>query len=312
MGIKRDNKVRDSVPEPKVQSTGVDIKALEEAHGGPGVFNFDTRRQWDLKRDEWRFDAIPQFYLGKNVADFYRKDIDKDLEALEAEERDIMMGELETAEERERERKRNLLSADDELLARFIKRKIILRVKDSHWGRARRDRRVQMPRMHQKIPLSELKADLGDLGIGLHKVSQSIKEQQEAKEKLTQRRGRSRLRKTALQKIGGQPVVAVPITVGNKNRSFTEIQAIARAQSRSKSRTSRAAVRANSRSRSRARRAPSKGITSISASSTALTLKNKALKSLNRDGKCHPSDRHIYNPKPLHLFKGKNAHCAGR
>lgn len=39
-----------------------------------------------LADDSWKYDVIPEFYNGKNVADFIDPDIEAKLEALEREE----------------------------------------------------------------------------------------------------------------------------------------------------------------------------------------------------------------------------------
>jgi len=59
-------------------------------NGGPGVWAPDYRHQYDLKEDEWRYDAIPQILNGKNIADYIDPDIDAKLAALEQEEQQIV------------------------------------------------------------------------------------------------------------------------------------------------------------------------------------------------------------------------------
>eukprot|EP01095_Lingulamoeba_sp_RSL-Kostka_P000569 TRINITY_DN1084_c0_g1_i3.p1 TRINITY_DN1084_c0_g1~~TRINITY_DN1084_c0_g1_i3.p1 ORF type:complete len:669 (+),score=262.39 TRINITY_DN1084_c0_g1_i3:153-2159(+) len=46
----------------------------------------DWRKNYLLKNDEWKFDNIPEFYNGKNVADFIDPDIEDLLDELEREE----------------------------------------------------------------------------------------------------------------------------------------------------------------------------------------------------------------------------------
>lgn len=64
--------------------------------GGPGVWAPDYRDIYDLKDDNWKYDAIPEFINGKNIADFVDADILKKLEDLEQEEEQIA-SELEAA-----------------------------------------------------------------------------------------------------------------------------------------------------------------------------------------------------------------------
>ena len=65
-------------------------------NGGPGAWAPDYREQYDLKKDEWRFDEIPQVMDGKNISDYFDPDIEAKLAALEKEEEQIM-NELEAA-----------------------------------------------------------------------------------------------------------------------------------------------------------------------------------------------------------------------
>lgn len=59
-------------------------------NGGPGVWAPDYREQYDLKDEEWRFDAIPEIMNGRNIADYVDPDIERKLEDLEAEEEQLL------------------------------------------------------------------------------------------------------------------------------------------------------------------------------------------------------------------------------
>jgi nucleolar GTP-binding protein len=61
-------------------------KDLEQEHGGAGVFNVDLKKKYLLEDDEWKYDTIPEFLNGHNVADFIDPEIEEKLEALEREE----------------------------------------------------------------------------------------------------------------------------------------------------------------------------------------------------------------------------------
>lgn len=62
---------------------------LMEQYGGAGVYDIDDRKQWDLENEAWRYDQLPEFYDGKNIADFIDPDIEEKLRALEEEEAEI-------------------------------------------------------------------------------------------------------------------------------------------------------------------------------------------------------------------------------
>ena len=59
---------------------------IEEENGGPGVYNIDLKKTYDLADADWRHDKVPEFFNGKNVADFVDPDIEAKLAELEAEE----------------------------------------------------------------------------------------------------------------------------------------------------------------------------------------------------------------------------------
>ncbi|KAI7861537.1 GTP binding protein 4 [Spinellus fusiger] len=59
---------------------------IEYENGGAGVYNVDLKKIYMLADDEWRYDTIPEFLDGHNVADFIDPDIEEKLEALEREE----------------------------------------------------------------------------------------------------------------------------------------------------------------------------------------------------------------------------------
>eukprot|EP01119_Soliformovum_irregulare_P002399 TRINITY_DN12657_c0_g1_i1.p1 TRINITY_DN12657_c0_g1~~TRINITY_DN12657_c0_g1_i1.p1 ORF type:complete len:644 (-),score=206.18 TRINITY_DN12657_c0_g1_i1:40-1971(-) len=51
-----------------------------------GLNSVEWKKGYQLKSDEWKFDNIPEFYNGKNIADFIDADILERLEELEREE----------------------------------------------------------------------------------------------------------------------------------------------------------------------------------------------------------------------------------
>ncbi|KAI8059369.1 GTP binding protein 4 [Gilbertella persicaria] len=61
-------------------------KDLEQENGGAGVYNVDVKKKYMLADDDWKYDTIPEFLNGHNVADFIDPEIEEKLEALEREE----------------------------------------------------------------------------------------------------------------------------------------------------------------------------------------------------------------------------------
>ncbi|EIE82005.1 hypothetical protein G6F47_003781 [Rhizopus delemar] len=61
-------------------------KDLEVENGGAGVYNVNLKKKYLLENDDWKYDVIPEFLDGHNVADFIDPEIEEKLEALEREE----------------------------------------------------------------------------------------------------------------------------------------------------------------------------------------------------------------------------------
>merc|ERR1711920_114902 len=95
-----------------------------------------------------------------------------------------------------------------------------------------------------------------------------------------------------------------------------DIQAIARSQKRVRSRAEKALSKMgryrSTKKITKIKGAIHKGVGSLQASKKCDMLMKSAMKMLNRRGQIHESDRHYYTKKPIHLFKGKQRHCAGR
>ena len=66
-----------------------------------------------MENEDWRYDKWPEFYLGKNVADFYDKDIEEKLNKLEEEEAEILEMEAEQEAAREQSSDEDGVTMDD-------------------------------------------------------------------------------------------------------------------------------------------------------------------------------------------------------
>jgi len=85
-----------------IKKEGPTVRELQEEYGGAGIFYIPLEEHYLLEKDEWKYDKPPQFYLGKNVADYYDPDIERKLAELEAEEDKLLelegLGEMEEEE----------------------------------------------------------------------------------------------------------------------------------------------------------------------------------------------------------------------
>ena len=62
------------------------VKEVQEEKGGAGVFYIPPEEHFQLEEEEWKYDAVPEIYAGKNIADYIDPDIEQKLIALEKEE----------------------------------------------------------------------------------------------------------------------------------------------------------------------------------------------------------------------------------
>eukprot|EP00915_Cephaloidophora_sp_WS-2016_P008412 GHVH01011584.1.p1 GENE.GHVH01011584.1~~GHVH01011584.1.p1 ORF type:complete len:635 (+),score=96.78 GHVH01011584.1:41-1906(+) len=66
------------------------LKEECERGGGVGVFQLDTRKEWQLEDEDWNYDVVPEIFDGKNIGDFVDPDIMEKLAILEAEEAQLL------------------------------------------------------------------------------------------------------------------------------------------------------------------------------------------------------------------------------
>jgi len=109
-------------------------------NGGPGVWAPDYRHDYDLKEEEWRYDAIPQILNGKNIADYIDPDIEAKLAALEEEEQQIVSELQSTMQDDDSD-----LDEEEEAKFHAIKDKQLL---------ARAKARVNVKSNHPRMPRS--------------------------------------------------------------------------------------------------------------------------------------------------------------
>lgn len=121
------------------KSNRVTEKTIMWNSGGPGVYICDYRKYYTLENDEWKFDSIPQFMDGKNVADFFDPDIEEKLNALEEEEAQL---EASGAYELEDEEDEDELDEEDMILYEAIKEKQVIARKQSHLTKQNLPRKV--------------------------------------------------------------------------------------------------------------------------------------------------------------------------
>lgn len=136
---------------------------LQEAGGGAGVYSMDWRKLYGLKKEDWKYDVIPEIVDGKNIADFIDPDIERKLAALEREEdareavRDVE-NDLEVGGYR-------ILTAEEMETVRAIKeKKSLLHMQSTRESDVRGNRGV-IQRNRLPVSREKLEGDLKALGV---------------------------------------------------------------------------------------------------------------------------------------------------
>jgi len=248
-------------------------KDLEEDCGGHGVYNQDLRKYWNLNNDDWKYDAIPEIWNGKNIADFVDSDILEKLAALEAEEEEILRN-MEAAGVDQRGDMD--LSDDEELLYDEIQyqksKKQQLHTEVFARNHAVRPRKIQ----ERSLPgMDEHLTDLGyDMGVFMGRAEKAKKE---ALEKFNEKEERQRGKSTVKRVISRQ-------------RAASRLK-------RKKDFTKSALKRITT---------PGKGLNSIRDTIASKKMLHRSLKSkVGKFGLQGTADRHIGCKMPKHLFSGK-------
>ena len=133
---------------------------IEEENGGPGVYNIDLKKSYDLADADWRHDKVPEFFNGKNVADFVDPEIEAKLAELEAEEERLEAeGYYDDSESMEDED-----DADIRMKADLIRDKKTLMMNDARMRKSLKNRAV-IPRSKKVRTISEMKKRFDSIGL---------------------------------------------------------------------------------------------------------------------------------------------------
>ena len=62
------------------------VKDMQEEEGGAGVYYVHPESHFKLEDEDWKYDEAPEFFEGRNVADYIDPDIEQKILALEKEE----------------------------------------------------------------------------------------------------------------------------------------------------------------------------------------------------------------------------------
>lgn len=137
------------------------MRDIEAENGGPGVFNINMKDKYLLETDEWKNDKVPEYYLGRNVADFIDPEIESKLAALEEEEARLEAeGYYDGEEESELE---DAETADIRYKAELIREKREL-IKNENRMRKSLKNRAVIPRSKKGVQLEKMEQGLANAG----------------------------------------------------------------------------------------------------------------------------------------------------
>lgn len=133
---------------------------VEEENGGAGVYNVDLKQSYDLAEEDWKHDKVPEFWNGKNVADFVDPDIETRLAELEAEEEKLEAeGYYDDSESMEDED-----DADIRMKADLIRDKKTLMMNDARLRKSLKNRAV-IPRSKKARTVAQMEQHFGSVGL---------------------------------------------------------------------------------------------------------------------------------------------------
>ncbi|CAO3693284.1 unnamed protein product [Rhizopus stolonifer] len=147
-------------------------KDLEIENGGAGVYNVDVKKKYLLKDNDWKYDVIPEFLDGHNVADFIDPEIEEKLEALEREEERLEQEGFYQSDE-------DIMDDDEEAMkvaadAIRDRKKLIVQAHRAAHGRTRP--MLPKPTAAKYSTVSEMNEQLAGMGIDGTEASERVRE----------------------------------------------------------------------------------------------------------------------------------------
>ncbi|CAO3662177.1 unnamed protein product [Rhizopus stolonifer] len=147
-------------------------KDIEIENGGAGVYNVDVKKKYLLKDDDWKYDVIPEFLDGHNVADFIDPEIEEKLEALEREEERLEQEGFYQSDE-------DIMDDDEEAMkvaadAIRDRKKLIVQAHRAAHGRTRP--MLPKPTAAKYSTVSEMNEQLAGMGIDGTEASERVRE----------------------------------------------------------------------------------------------------------------------------------------
>jgi len=244
---------------------------IEIEEGGPGIYNYDLRKNYILDNPEWKYDTYPEIIEGMNLFDYIDPDITSKLQALEKEEaQQIKEWQAEAAMLEGHDD----IEEDEKELADWITKKRKL-IKDANDLRKTNNKPV-LPRKFKRKTVDEAETKLQELGLDTTKFRSSSLANSKKR-----RRSLGPKPDTEEGEEGGN--TAMDIGTGLRTRSAE--------RSRSRNRTPSIG--------------PGTGFSDIKVKEKAVKMARRAQREMNQEARQGESDRRFLQKKPKHLFSGK-------
>lgn len=281
-------------PPPEKRKTERD---LELAAGGPGIYNIDLRKNYLLANPDWKYDIIPEFLDGKNIADFIDVDIEKRLAELEAEE-EILEAQAQARGDMMAEGDSDLEEEQKEAVEQIRHhRKVIIGARRF----TKTNNKPVLPRAQRRKDINVAADHLEGMGLDAEKMVERARSRS-----VKRVAGQKRVRDASRAPAGGdddadmqdaEPSAAAAGAGGERSgRSSTRTGSSSRAGSR---------FRSQSRDHKIARVSEPSPFRNIAQKVQAEKLNKKTQKGFQQKASRGESDRKVLDMKPKHLFSGK-------
>jgi len=254
---------------------------LELEHGGPGIYNIDLRKNYLLADPEWKYDLVPEFMDGKNVADFIDPDIERRLAELEAEEA-VLQAEYEARNEVRPEGDSDLDEEQMEQVEAIRTNRKIIRQQRLL---TKSNNKPVLPRAQRRKTLDAAAENLEGMGLDADKMVDRARSRS-VKRLAGQKRGRSASRGGDDEDGAGMEDVEVDPAAAKRAASL-------------------ARVRSKSRDHKMPRIAEPSPFRNVAQKVEAERINKKQQKGFQQRASRGESDRKVLDLKPKHLFSGK-------
>ncbi|EPQ50165.1 putative nucleolar GTP-binding protein 1 [Gloeophyllum trabeum ATCC 11539] len=257
-------------------------KDIEAEEGGPGVYNFNLKKNYMLADPEWKMDVMPEIVDGKNVADFIDPDIAEKLEALEREEEKLQAEGFYDSDE-------DIMDSEDEREAEEAKVALDAKIRSQHTKKSMKHA-ARLPRTAGLRTLSEMTTELTKAGLDPSRI-------QERAEMLAKVRSEQRKRKRDEMDVDMEDAEAE-----EAEGDWMDVDGEDSPNKRVKGNSGRVVAKGKREPRSNRQLA---GMRDEAQASKAIKLRNLGQRERNMHARAGEADRHIRVKMPKHLFSGK-------